>query len=231
MRALPCGRPAPPRSEAELLARARSLAGHTLGELARAQGWPVPGTSRSGKGWPGQLIEHALGASAASRPEPDFTHIGVELKTIPVDGQGRPRESTYVCSVPLGAGASSPWERSHLRRKLARVLWVPLLCADDLGIAERRIGSPLLWSPDAATEAALRADWEEFMELICVGRVDEIRGHFGTCLQIRPKAASGRSRRRAVGPEGIPVSTLPRGFYLRAGFTAALLESGYLATR
>ena len=67
------------------MARAKALAGLTLGEVARERGWPIPESSRSGKGWPGQLIEDALGASAASLPEPDFQLIGVELKTIPVD--------------------------------------------------------------------------------------------------------------------------------------------------
>ena len=228
MRPPPAGRPAPPRSEEELLTRAQALGGLTLGEIAKEHGWPVPATSRSGKGWPGQLIETALGASAASLPEPDFQLIGVELKTIPIDERGRPRESTYVCSVPLGDDSSPSWENSNVRRKLARVLWMPLLCGDALPIGERRIGSPLLWSPSPEAEAALRADWEEFMDLICIGRVDEISAHFGTCLQIRPKAASGRSRRWTVGASGIPVRTLPRGYYLRTGFTAAVLVSGYL---
>ena len=222
------GRPTPPRSEEELMVRAKALAGLTLGEVARERGWPIPDSSRSGKGWPGQLIEDALGASAASLPEPDFQLIGVELKTIPVDAHGRPRESTYVCSVPLDDASTSTWEESNVRRKLARVLWIPLLCGDALPIGERRAGSPLLWSPDPEQESTLRADWEEFMELICVGRVDEISAHFGTCLQIRPKAASARSRRWAVGADGTPMPTLPRGFYLRTGFTAAILESGYL---
>ena len=189
----------------------------------------MPETSRSGKGWPGQLIESALGASAASLPEPDFQLIGVELKTIPIDGHGRPRESTYVCSVPLEAGSSPSWEESNVRHKLTRVLWIPLLCGDAVPLEERRIGSPLLWSPTPEAEAALRADWEEFMDLICIGRIDEIDAHFGTCLQIRPKAASARSRRWAVGTAGVPVRTLPRGFYLRTSFTAAILESSYLA--
>ena len=81
---------------------------------------------------------------------------------------------------------------------------------------------------EPGAEAALRADWEEFMDLICLGRIDEISAHFGTYLQIRPKAASARSRRWAVGAAGTPVRTLPRGFYLRTRFTAAILESGYL---
>ena len=191
----------------------------------------MPETSRSGKGWPGQLIESALGASAASLPEPDFQLIGVELKTIPVDGRGRPRESTYVCSVPLEAGTSPSWEDSNVRRKLFRVLWIPLLCDDSLAVGERRIGSPLLWSPDPDAESALRADWEEFTELVCLGRIDEISAHFGTCLQIRPKAANARSRRWAVGATGAPVRTLPRGFYLRTSFTSEILETGYLAPR
>ena len=222
------GRPAPPRKETELMSRARTLAGLTLGEIAQERGWPIPDTSRSGKGWPGQLIESALGASAASLPEPDFQLIGVELKTIPVDARGRPRESTYVCSVPLDRGSNPSWEHSNVKRKLARVLWIPLLSSEDILIGERRVGSPLLWSPSPEEEMTLRGDWEEFMDLICVGRIDEISAHFGTCLQIRPKAASGRSRRWAVGAAGTPVRTLPRGFYLRTGFTAAILESGYL---
>ncbi len=212
------------------MARAKALAGFTLGEIAAERGWPIPDSSRSGKGWPGQLMEDALGASAASLPEPDFQLIGVELKTIPIDARGRPRESTYVCSVPLDDASTSTWEESNVRRKLARVLWIPLLCGDALPIGERRAGSPLLWSPDPEQESILRADWEEFMELICVGRVDDISAHFGTCLQIRPKAASARSRRWAVGADGSPAPTLPRGFYLRTGFTAAILESGYLVT-
>ena len=223
-------RPSPPRSERELQARARDLAGLSLAEIAKARGWPVPGSSRSGKGWPGQLVENALGASAGSLPEPDFQLIGVELKTIPVDARGRPRESTYVCSVPLDGGTSPRWEDSNVRRKLARVLWIPLLCEDGSEIGERRVGSPLLWSPAAAEEEALRSDWEEIMDLVCLGRVDEISAHLGTCLQVRPKAANARSRRWATGATGARTRTLPRGFYLRTGFTAVLLESAYHLT-
>ena len=75
----------PPRSEAELLARADTLAGRApSGEVAIEHGMVVPANTRRGKGWTGTVIEHALGANAGSRPEPDFRLISVELKTIPV---------------------------------------------------------------------------------------------------------------------------------------------------
>ena len=83
--------PVPPRTESELLERAESIAGLELHELASRRGWPVPGSSRAAKGWAGQLLEEALGATAASLPEPDFQLIGVELKTIPI-GRHRPAD-------------------------------------------------------------------------------------------------------------------------------------------
>jgi DNA mismatch repair protein MutH len=43
-------------------------------------------------------------------------------------------------------------------------------------------------------------------------------------MQARPKAAHGRVRTRAYGPEGEPIEALPRGLYLRARFTAAILR-------
>ena len=54
-------------------------------------------------------------------PEPDFQHIGVELKTLPVDQNFRPKESTYVCTVPLIRNAGAIWETSTVKLKLSRV--------------------------------------------------------------------------------------------------------------
>lgn len=220
-------RRASPANEAELLARARALAGLSLGRLAADLGRPIPADLRRAKGWAGELLERALGAPGMSRPEPDFAALGVELKTLPVGADGRPRESTHVCSVPLAGAEGLTWERSLVRRKLARVLWVPVEAAPDVAPSRRRIGTALLWSPSPAEESCLRADWEELMELVALGAYDRLRGHLGTCLQVRPKAASGRARTAARDASGAPAMTLPRGFYLRASFTARILEQHY----
>lgn len=218
---------APPTTEAELLERAHEIAGASLEDVAQAHGQAVPSTLLHAKGWSGQLIETVLGASAASLPEPDFQLIGVELKTIPVRPDGRPTESTYVCTVPLIEETTPQWLSSNVRGKLARVLWLPIVITPGSSIAERRIGAPLLWSPSNEEEHALRADWEELMDMVCLGELENITAHHGTHLQIRPKAANASARRWGIGADGERIATLPRGFYLRASFTHALLQRHY----
>ena len=176
-------------------------------------------------------METALGASAASKPEPDFQLIGVEMKTLPVDAGGKPRESTYVTTVPLHHHTSIDWETSNVRIKLNRVLWVPIESDDGIELGARRIGTPLIWSPNSQEEGDLRADWEELMDMVCLGQLADITAHHGTWLQIRPKAANSHSRRIGIESSGAPVPTLPRGFYLRTRFTERLLQQNYVIIR
>ena len=148
-----------PGSESELLERARHLSGRTLGAIAAELGSRAPLDLLRAKGWAGQLLERALGASASSRAEPDFEQLGIELKSLPVDRRGRPRESTFVCTIALSEIGDVEWERSRVRRKLRRVLWLPIEADPELMPGARRVGEPLLWSPSAEEERALRFDW------------------------------------------------------------------------
>lgn len=217
----------PPASEQVLLERARAIAGFSFARLAEQLGEPVPGNQQRAKGWAGQLLERALGASAASLPQPDFQQLGIELKSLPLNSNGQPRESTYVCTVPMKDTLRLSWERSWLRLKLQRVLWVPIEAAPEIPLPERRIGTALLWSPSADDEAVLHQDWEELMELISLGRWEELSAHHGRYLQVRPKAAHSRVLTDSHDSEGNPCQVLPRGFYLRTTFTRQILEQYY----
>ena len=216
-----------PQTESELFARALDLAGSTLGELGRKLGIAVPQELLRAKGWFGQALELSLGATAGSRAAPDFEALGIELKTLPVGRKGVPCESTFVCTIDLSRIGDVDWPASLVRKKLSRVLWVPVEGAREIPVPERRIGTPLLWSPSPEEEQALRFDWEELAGIIGRGDVENITGHLGRHLQIRPKAASSRSRRRGVDGDGASFAALPRGFYLRATFTAALLAERF----
>ncbi|WP_159565795.1 DNA mismatch repair endonuclease MutH [Budvicia diplopodorum] len=212
-----------PASEQELYQRALALAGYTMKELADMAAMPIPEDLKRDKGWVGMLLERYLGASAGSKPEQDFPHLGVELKTIPVNAKGKPLETTFVCVAPLTGNNGITWESSHLRNKLRRVLWVPVEGERTIPLAQRRIGTSLLWSPNQQEEQQLRHDWEELMDLIVLGKVESITARHGQVLQIRPKAANSRALTEAIGEHGQPIMTLPRGFYLKKEFTSALL--------
>jgi DNA mismatch repair protein MutH len=221
------GPPSEPRSRAELLERASGLAGLTLGEIAVELGVALPEDLRRYKGACGQLLEQALGSRAASRAGPDFPELGVEVKTLPVDSRGKILESTFVCTIALNQVGDLEWEQSPVKKKLDCVLWLPVEGVRSIALGARRVGQALLWSPSPEQEADLRFDWEELSGLIGRGRLDEITGHLGRFLQVRPKAANGSVRRRAFREGSGQVAELPRGFYLRAAFTARIVREHY----
>ena len=220
-----------PASEAELLQRARDLAGVTLGAVARQFGLAVPETLLRAKGWVGMLVEKALGASAGSRAEPDFPALGIELKTLPIEASGQPRESTFVCTVELSRIPEIEWGESRVKKKLDRVLWFPVEAERAIPMHERRLGEPLLWSPAPDEEAALRFDWEELAGRIACFGTESVTAHLGQFLQVRPKAAHSRVKTRVVDGAGEPYAANPRGFYLRTAFTHALLQKHYAGMR
>jgi DNA mismatch repair protein MutH len=212
----------PPLSEKELLESASRISGKTLQQIAYQQGIETPDNQLHHKGWAGQLLELSLGATASSLPEPDFQHIGVELKTLPLNKNGTPKESTYICAINL-TQIESQWEQSLVKHKLSRVLWLPIEADRGITLAARRVGTAILWSPDEEQEATLRRDWEELMDMIATGELEQITAHQGKYLQVRPKAANARALRNGINGEGEEILTLPRGFYLRTSFTKQLL--------
>jgi DNA mismatch repair protein MutH len=218
-------KPAPPKTQQELMQRVQEIAGYTLAELARLQNLETPDDLTHAKGWAGQLLEHCLGASAGSKAEPDFAGLGIELKTIPLTATGQPKESTYVCTVPLSEQATLDWMDSWVRRKLNHVLWLPIEADPDIAIGQRRIGSGVLCHLTPQQDRVLKQDWEEHMELISTGRINEISAHHGTYLQVRPTAADSTALRDTTNEQGEPVKTLPRGFYLRTVFTSEILAN------
>jgi len=215
----------PPADEEELLGRAMAIAGRSLGEIAERHGLAAPADLKRAKGWVGELLEMALGATAQSRPVPDFEDLGVELKTIPLNSRHQPQESTFVSSAPLAKTIGLRWEDSAVKAKLDRVLWVPVEAVRDVPVRQRRIGTPLLWSPSPEDAEILRADWEEHIERIALGYLDELDARLGTYLQIRPKAINRRDRTGTISNTGAQTNTLPRGFYLRTGFTRKILAT------
>lgn len=216
-----------PQSEQQLLSNAAAIAGLTLGQLAGDLGMSVPSHLRRDKGWIGHLLETQLGASAGSKPQQDFPNLGIELKTIPIDVTGKPLETTFVCVTPLVGIAGLTWQQSNVCNKLSRVLWVPILTDRAQPPAQRQIGSPFIWSPSVRQQHLLQQDWEELMEMIALGQVEQITARIGQVIQLRPKAANNKALTRAIGADGQMIMTMPRGFYLKTAFTREILADAF----
>ena len=214
-----------PQTLEQLLSQAQSIAGLTFGELADELHIPVPPDLKRDKGWVGILLERALGATAGSKAEQDFSHLGVELKTLPINAEGYPLETTFVSLAPLVQNSGVKWENSHVCHKLSCVLWMPIEGSRHIPLRERHIGAPILWKPTAEQERQLKQDWEELMDLIVLGKLDQITARIGEVMQLRPKGANSRAVTKGIGKNGEIIETLPLGFYLRKEFTAGILKA------
>jgi DNA mismatch repair endonuclease MutH len=214
------------------MTRVQALAGLTLGEIALNEGVKIPKDLKRNKGWIGLLLEQVLGASASSRPEPDFPQLGIELKTLPISSLGKPLETTFVSVAPLVGLVGINWQNCWVRKKLSRVLWVPVICdfidennnAQKYALADRIIGTAFIWSPSQEEEQLISRDWQELTDMIVLGEVEKIHGKYGQVLQLRPKAANSKAKTQAFDCNGQPFMTLPRGFYLKIPFTMSILH-------
>jgi len=207
---------AAPRTCAELIARAAALEGRTLADVADACDFSLGELGVHGKGRIGALLERALGATGGSVAAHDFPELEIELKSVPLGENGRPRESTYVCTLQLMEADRAEWATSWVRRKLARVLFVP--------VAEMRIGKSVMFTPTREEDETLKQDFDEIMGVIGTGGIERLTAHVGRWLQVRPKAAHGDVRTSAIGPDDSIAQTIPRGFYLRAAFVGEILS-------
>lgn len=217
----------PPAAEEVLLARAQRIAGRSVRWLREACQGEATTRPTAHKGMVGQLVEAWTSASGHGHGVPDFPGLGIELKTLPVKPDGRPRESTWVTAAPTGGDVPASWEASPVRSKLARVLWVPVRVEPGASLDDRVFGMPFLWSPSAAEEATLRDDWDELAELLRLGSDEVFDARRGSALQLRPKARDSRQSRWRLDERGDWVLSNPRGFYLRASFTRRIVEARF----
>lgn len=215
----------PPSSVDELWSRCQAISGCRIGELANYMNMGVPQDLSTIKGWVGQFIEQLLGADGTNESKPDFSHLGVELKTIPVNRNHLPNESTYVCTAPISSESRrESWKTSRVWNKLQHVLWVPIEADKSIPLSKRRLGQPILWTPSATIETILQQDWEEIMEHLELGQIQSLSARVGTYLHIRPKAAHGKVLTTTLNEEGESVQIVPKGFYLRTALTQQILK-------
>lgn len=215
----------PPQNKKELIQRATGLAGCTFEELAKICDFSLPTNTLHSKGWLGQLLEYFLGAQSGCLSQPDFIHLGIELKTIPLTEKGLPKESTYICTTQIPI-TNRHWKNSNVYKKMACILWVPYFAKPP--IPKRTLCAPILWTMDSETEKTLKQDWEELTEKISLGQFADLSSHLGQYLQIRPKAANSKTFIQVLNHQGKKISIVPKGFYLRTTLTKNIINQHFI---
>ncbi|ASK78353.1 DNA mismatch repair endonuclease MutH [Paraphotobacterium marinum] len=217
-------KPTKPATILELINRAERISGYNIKQLADIAETQLPKSLSNNKGFIGQLIEWHLGADAGSKPTPDFEELGIELKTLPIDTNGNPLETTFVCMAQLINNTPLTWSNSPVKKKLNKILWIPIIVGKQAHFFERIVGNPLIWTLEGKKERILKNDWEEITEMISLGMVTELTAHRGQYLQLRPKAANSNIKTKAIDQEGNIVMVNPRGYYLRKNFTKEIFS-------
>lgn len=220
-------KPSPPQNEKELFARAQALAGLKIKDIAQTYQLSLPQDLKRQKGIVGQVLEHCLGAYAHNLSMPDFPHLGIELKTLPVNDKGRCLESTFLCTAPI-PWQNELWSQSRVYIKSKKILWIPILVPQNRALSERIIAHPLLWTMEKNIEAQLKRDWEELTEFLALGQFEQLRAHFGKYLHVRPKAPNSKTFIKVLNDQGQWIHTVPKGFYFRKVFTQSILESHFV---
>ena len=214
-----------PKTVNELLNKCDSINGLSFLQLSNLLNFKIPILPIHRKGWLGKAMEIILGTDAGNQSLPDFQHLNIELKTIPVNLRYYPCESTFITHIPLGSVHQQSWLNSQCYAKLKCILWIPVEGDITIPFIQRRIGKAFLWTPTVEQELVLANDWQELTNMISMGYLDEIHAGIGEYLQIRPKAANSKSLCHAFDRNGNKTLTMPRGFYLRALFTKTLLRT------
>ena len=79
-------------------------------------------------------------------PSRIFPDLGIPSSRRSPSISRAPAETTF--SWPLIEGVEPALEESNVRNKLSRVLWIPVEGSRDIPVGDRRVGMPLLWSPE-----------------------------------------------------------------------------------
>ena len=93
-------------------------------------------------------------------------------------------------------------------------------------VGDRTVAAARLWSPSPEQEALIRGDFELIVrEYFRTGRADQLTGHIGRVLQVRPKARNNKDTRAAYDSQGRRVHIGKSGFYLRPAFVGDILRN------
>lgn len=210
----------------EILARAATLPGRTLGELAERDA-EVRAALRAedSKSAVGYAIEAYFRIPRNPTPAPDFEEAGIELKTVPiVQGAKGPRvkERTVISLINYEKIVREEWVGSQARKKL-HCLFVFVRLLPGMHRSTFPVLDVRLWFPSAEDEQWLSLDWRTVRDKVRAGMAHQLSESDGRVMGPSTKA-SDSSARRAQPYSSVPAK--PRAFALKPSFVRTIFSHG-----
>ena len=163
-------------SSRSILNFAQKLKNKTLRECC---GEEIEQHGYSGKGNFGQILEkYYFGYEPNSVAEPDFTEVGIELKSSPLktlkNGEYRSKERLVLNIINYLEVYKEEFEKSTFWKKNAHLLLVFYLHDKDLSLLDYIIKLVDLWEYPKEDLKIIRRDWEYINQKIREGKAHEL---------------------------------------------------------
>ncbi|WMY97698.1 MAG: MutH/Sau3AI family endonuclease [Arsenophonus sp.] len=210
-----------------LLSKINQIIGLSLGDLAKRLKIPIPYNLKKKKGWIGQLFDNFFGVNLIHQSNIDFPHLGIELKTIPINRYGKPSQNTFVCSLSYINSNNFNWFQSYIRYKLSHVLWILIEEDKKIPLKERKIINSFLWKPSKKEENCIQKDWEILMDIIVFGRLEQLNSYYSKILEIKVKSFYKKNQTMSINQNGFIFKNSPIAFYLKKDFTKTIIIKNF----
>lgn len=208
----------------DLLRVYTEIQGIPFRELAETLTYDISKDPKSMKAAAGDIAEIVAGKKPDSLPEADFSQFDIEVKTVPLDLMGHPRENTKITALNYTRLLTEEWATSHVYEKVRVVLFVPIVKEDTKRPDSWYVRSPFIWMPSRGQLSVIRNDWETIQGM--VQRGEQLAAKIGQYLIANTSGqGKGRDERTYHLLNGRAIKVKTRAFFLRKTFVSEILEA------
>lgn len=188
--------------------------GQTVAEIAASFG--LAKTSKSQKSFNRRLAVKMLAAGGNSIPELD--RAGIELKTIRLGKNGKPRESMSFPGFKFLEIINEDWEESSFFEKIEKKF---LFVVFEPGDSEELFRGAFLWNMPYVDRLEAQRVWEDTKRRVAIDATDLPGITESHVAHVRPKGRDGNDK--IPTPQG--GMHLRQAFWLNASFIGSIINS------
>ena len=211
-----------PYSITSILNYAKDLKSHTLVDKCHSD---ILEKSYAGKGNFGQYLEKFyFGFNPNNNPEPDFTYVGMELKSgaiIETSKGFRAKERLAIGIINFSKIINESFESSHVWEKLKMPLLVFHVYKKDEDPRNYKVSNVNIVQYTNAEISQIRDDWNLIKNKVTNGKAHEISG--GDTLFLEAATTGGKNQKYVAQPFSDELAH-PRRFALKPAFVTTLLK-------